>query len=228
MAATPRQQNQRRNGTHKTRNSDTSPRDPARDQRHDGPDETQPDPRLAADPTGTRIEVATTRHGTGTATYDARRTYRYRLSRTWGNGPRVCFIMLNPSTATAAELDPTVTRCHRYATAWGYQQLEVVNIFALRSTDPRKLYTHRNPIGNENDTAILNAASDADLVVCAWGTHGEHLGRGQQVRDMLTANGVALHILCRTKHGHPGHPLYLPGDLRARRWTRRKPATLVQ
>lgn len=176
---------------------------------------------VLAHPVGARHETASTRHGTGTATYDARRTYRYRLSRTWGTGPRACFVMLNPSTANAAELDPTVTRCHTYADTWKYRQLEVVNIFALRSTDPHVLYEHRDPIGRANDEAILAAAAAADLVVCAWGTHGEHLGRGRHVRELLTENGVELHVLRLTKHGHPGHPLYLPGDLRPRRWTAR-------
>jgi hypothetical protein len=175
-------------------------------------------PRLAERPVGTRIETATTRHGHGTASYDETEQYRYRLSRTWSDGRRVCFVMLNPSTATAAELDPTVTRCHRYALAWKYTQLEVVNLFALRSTDPRKLNRHRDPIGPGNDEAILAAADDADLVVCAWGTHGEHLERGRHVRALLEEHGVRLHALRLTKDGHPGHPLYLPGDLRPKRW----------
>lgn len=178
----------------------------------------RPDPLLAKRPVGPRTETGETPHGTGTATYDRHRKYRYRLSRTWGSGRRVCFVMLNPSTATATELDPTVTRCHGYATAWRYHQMEVVNIFALRSTDPAGLYSHRDPVGKGNDDAILAAALDADLVVCAWGTHGAYLGRGSQVQDLLATNKVALHALKVTKGGHPGHPLYLPAALRPTPW----------
>lgn len=176
------------------------------------------DPLIIARPVGVRTETADTRHGRGTATYDRSSTYRYRLSRTWGDGPRVCFVMLNPSTATAAELDPTVTRCRRYAQDWGYEQLEVVNIFALRATDPRELYRNPRPIGPRNDDAILLAATDADLVVCAWGTHGAYRERGAEVRTLLTENAVKPHALTLTKDGHPGHPLYLPANLRPTPW----------
>jgi hypothetical protein len=72
------------------------------------------------------------------ATFDESLRYRYRLERAWVDHPvRFCnFVMLNPSTADAFVLDPTVTRCVGYARDWGYDGLVVTNIFALRSTDP--------------------------------------------------------------------------------------------
>jgi len=176
------------------------------------------DPLLTPTP-GEHLEHGQTPHGIGTATYDPTRRYRYRLSRIWEpDRGRCCFVMLNPSTATALTLDPTVTRCHRYAERWGYGALEVVNIFALRATDPRELYRETEPVGEGNDTAILAAGAAADIVVAAWGTHGKLRGRGAEVQALLQEHGVEINVLRTTRDGHPNHPLYLHGDLRPRRW----------
>lgn len=145
--------------------------------------------------------------------------YRYRLWRIWDKSllPAM-FLMLNPSTADEAANDPTVERCQRYAAAWGYGGLLVCNIFALRSTDPGRLYTHHWPVGPDNDEAIQSEARRAGIVVCAWGNHGMHAGRGQAVADMLLAIKPSLHALKVTVTGQPGHPLYLPKDLQPFVW----------
>lgn len=136
--------------------------------------------------------------------------YRYSLARAWGAGGRVCWVMLNPSTADEAANDPTVARCERRARALGYGEHVVVNLFGLRSTDPRRLYRDLDPVGVENDAAILLAARGADLVVCAWGNHGGLFNRGPAVLSALAASGIVPHVLKWTTAGHPGHPLYLP------------------
>lgn len=62
------------------------------------------------------------------AVFDASQRYRYGLWRCWDPGrPTVNFLMLNPSTADQYPLDPTVTRCLRYAQRWGYGSLIVTN-----------------------------------------------------------------------------------------------------
>lgn len=137
--------------------------------------------------------------------------YRYGLfrERDEGNG-EVNFIMLNPSTADAETNDPTVERCQRRAWVMGYKRVTVTNLFALRSTDPQKLYKDEDPVGSENDYWLVMAAAEATIVICAWGLHGNYRGRGEEVRDMLRANGAKLYYLRLSKAGIPTHPLYLP------------------
>tara|TARA_R110000737_G_scaffold2923_13_gene9651 strand:+ start:164039 stop:164539 length:501 start_codon:yes stop_codon:yes gene_type:complete len=152
----------------------------------------------------------------GWATFSECEQYRYTLGRRWdAGGKRVCFCLLNPSTADAEVLDPTLTRCHRYAVRWGFSAMDVVNIFALRSTDPKGLKLVDDPIGEENDRHIARLAKGADLVVAGWGTHGKLMGRGDAVRGLLTKVCIP-HCLDVTMHGFPKHPLYLRGDLEPR------------
>lgn len=140
-------------------------------------------------------------------------TYRYRLERQWDSGlPSVAFIMLNPSTADASQDDPTIRRCIGFARSWEYGGLVVGNLFALRSTDPRALYDHEDPIGPDNNNHLLQIASDCHQVIAAWGMHGALGARGVEVATML--NGFNLAALKITVSGFPGHPLYIAGTTR--------------
>ena len=150
----------------------------------------------------------------GSASYDATRKYRYTLHRRWSDGPRrVCFCMLNPSTADARRNDPTVRRCIGYAMDWGFDALEVVNIFALRSTDPSALGADPDPVGPRNTNAIVRAARRSEFVGAAWGVHGALGGRGTSVLGKLCPKGD-VRSLGMTREGFPKHPLYLPRTAR--------------
>ena len=144
--------------------------------------------------------------------------YRYRLWRKWGEGAKVGFIMLNPSTADEHRNDPTIERCHRRAVAMGFSALEVVNIFAFRATDPKDLKKAKKPIGPDNDRTILQVAADCDQLICAWGSHGHHLGRSDAVKKLLVNNNIDAFVLNLTKQGEPGHPLYIPYCQRPQPW----------
>lgn len=154
--------------------------------------------------------------GSSTATISDDSLYRYDLTRTWGDDPsrRVLFIMLNPSKADASVPDPTMTRCRNYAESWGYHGLAIVNLFALRSTDPDALLSARDPIGPENDRFVADWASRASLVVLGWGAHKFIGDRAKAVTEIVRKAGVTPHYLKLTKEGHPGHPLFLRADLK--------------
>jgi hypothetical protein len=178
-----------------------------------------PDAVLAEAPVGPVVDAASGKWGLATATFSADRLHRFRLSRIWdAAGARVNFLMLNPSTADAFELDPTVRRCIGFAQAWGAGALEVTNAYALRSTQPSGLRAVPDPVGAGNDDAIVAAARAADIVVAAWGVHATYLGRGAHVRALLADAGVELMYLRLTKDGHPGHPLYVPASTVPASW----------
>lgn len=141
-------------------------------------------------------------------------TYRYWLERTWGTGPRMGFIMLNPSTADAEIDDPTIRRCIGFAKREGCGGLAVVNVFAFRATDPSNL--PQCPLaasGPENAVYLHKLSTHADgPIIAAWGANAKAAARRFEIlRDMGRA-GRKLHALKVTKSGSPGHPLYIHSD----------------
>lgn len=143
--------------------------------------------------------------------------YRYLLTRTWGAGTSLAVIGLNPSTATATLNDPTIGRCIRFANRWSHGSLIMANLYAYRATKPTALAHAEDPVGPLNDEAILEACERADRVLAAWG--GAHKGVKDRVKHLfdtvitsplLRAKFMALRL---NADGHPGHPLYLPGEL---------------
>ncbi len=150
------------------------------------------------------------------AVFDASMVYRYLLWRQWKHNPSVClFIMLNPSKAGERLDDPSIRRCADYAKRWGHGALWVANMFAFRATNPLRLVGHPDPIGPQNDYTIREAAMQADLVVCAWGTKvpREHSDRPGNVRGSIQSTGKTPMCLTQCIGGEPGHPLYLRKDL---------------
>lgn len=147
-----------------------------------------------------------------TAVFSDDRIYRYRLDRLWdARLPAMAVIGLNPSTADETEDDPTIRRCIRFAADWGYGGLIMVNLFSYRATDPDEMLTAPNPIGPDCDKHIELAAKEAFFILAAWGANGTHLARDHDVRRLVEPIRQ-MHCLKKTKHGQPGHPLYIRAD----------------
>ena len=139
--------------------------------------------------------------------------YRYLLTRQVGPGSRTAtFIMLNPSAADATNDDPTIRRCIGFARQWGRGRLAVLNLFAVRATDPADMKRAVDPVGLENRDWFdqMLSSPDAGPVICAWGVHGEHRGQDVTVLVWLEGYGIRPLALGVTRDGHPKHPLYLP------------------
>lgn len=174
---------------------------------------------------------------TGWARFSDDMTMRYRLARcitpravglVEHSDPailsRVVFVMLNPSTADAFKPDNTVSRCIEFARRWGADVVEVVNLFAFRSTYPKDLRTAADRgDGPENDGEILTACRGATRVIAAWGRGGEAYGRDVSVRSRLASACIDLEALRLTADGVPMHPLargksWIPYDVVPEKW----------
>lgn len=120
--------------------------------------------------------------------------HRYYLWRRWADmGDAALWIMLNPSTADAERDDATIRRCVNFTKAWGCTRMVVVNLFALRATDPRELKTVDKPIGANNDAVIKHQATNCGFKYVVAALLGD----------------VPLVCLGVTKSGCPKHPLRL-------------------
>jgi hypothetical protein len=142
--------------------------------------------------------------------------YRYRLWRTWNTDIKkkpITWLMLNPSTADENILDPTVRRCLGYSIQWGYGRMDVINIFALRSTDPKRLYSCHDPVGIDNNRSIIQTAKESDRVIAAWGNHGLYKDRYKEVLALFNEINTPLYCLKTSKYDQPVHPLYQRSDI---------------
>lgn len=143
------------------------------------------------------------------ATFSECGQYRYSLTRdigALGAEGTVTFVGLNPSTADATTDDPTIRRCIRFARDWGYDRLKMMNLYAYRATDPKRMLVAADPVGPENDHHLSVAFGGSDLIVAAWGVNA---GGARLVDFYDTFSGWQFHCLGTTKHGDPRHPLYV-------------------
>jgi hypothetical protein len=147
-------------------------------------------------------------------------TYRYRLWRAWGEGDRLGFVMLNPSTADAMLDDQTIRRCMFYARRDGFAGIEVVNLFAWRATQPTDLPAELAVAeGPDNEQFIQAMLDSCPTVVAAWGATLADVVRRRRWLDprrrpmaMAKHAGTDLRCLGRTSAGHPRHPSRLGND----------------
>lgn len=157
------------------------------------------------------------------ATFSEDGTYRYALKRTWETcGAAITFIMLNPSTADDVNDDPTIRRCIGFAKRDGFGVLNVVNLYAMRTTQPKHLLDIADPEGPENLRHVQNVVGQGP-VICAWGAGATSI-KGiprSSVLDWILGRGA--NCLGFTKAGHPRHPLYLPLDAKIQQFTKGAP-----
>jgi hypothetical protein len=131
------------------------------------------------------------------ATADIRGEYRYRLTRVWDPALQmITFVLLNPSTADAVQLDPTLRRCVGFAKREGYGGIVILNLCAFRTKDPKVMMAATDPVGPDNDRVLADVTG---TVVAGWGTNADpaRVARALALLPRLHALGV-------TTDGTPG------------------------
>lgn len=148
-----------------------------------------------------------------TATISPDGQYRYDLVRRWADGPLALWVTLNPSTADADADDHTIRICTAISQREDCAGLAVVNLYALRATDPKELSVHPDPVGPDNVAHLerwLGQRRDVvSHVIVAW---GDSLPPGRphpQVLLLADRAGRATRCLGRTRKGRPRHPARL-------------------
>lgn len=163
-----------------------------------------------------------------TAVISECKRFRYRLDREaeahdsgWDlGGPKVVFLMLNPSTADGKVDDPTIRRCMNFARDWGYGGLTVVNLYAERATEPKALFEDEAWVvrGFDNKKYVLEACVGNDVVL-AWGAHRrpDKEGDADLIADVCHL-AFRTDCLGLTAGREPRHPLMLRGDALRVKW----------
>jgi hypothetical protein len=141
---------------------------------------------------------------------DIRGKYRDGAGHEVGHPKTVLFVMLNPSTADGEADDATIRRCVGFCKAWNYERLEVVNLYAYRTTKPKDLTAAgEEKYGLANQEVIERAVRDSGIIICAWGAHADDYWANNVRGWMHMKRHYALGF---TRSGQPRHPLYLPLD----------------
>lgn len=147
--------------------------------------------------------------------------YRYLLSRTTRvpNNRILLVCMLNPSTADEEKNDSTISRVIRLAENGGYGKLLVINLLAIRATNPSDIWLHQDPFGQDNwqtwDNTLKQLDSSRDTISVAWGRAPTGRNQRQFIHALVKAScclkSCASPIMTwiENRDGSPRHPLYI-------------------
>lgn len=150
-------------------------------------------------------------------------TYRYRLERQCEGDGQTTVIMVNPSTADAAQDDATIRKLRGFGARRHWGRIVVGNLFAYRATDVRELATAPDPIGPDNDAHLLDMIREADRLVVAWGPMSKlpkrlrtRFRRICEMASLVSRRPMSIGL--PAKDGHPRHPLMLPYSCELEPW----------
>jgi hypothetical protein len=141
--------------------------------------------------------------------------HRLELLYEWNPAlPILAVLGQNPSKATAARPDHTITVLARRAHATGHGSLLMLNLHARVATKPSDMWREETDerIEAKNLAGILRLAAAAGKIVIAPGddANPRHQRRAAEITGILAASGIPMFCLGKTRRGVPRHPSRTP------------------
>ena len=150
--------------------------------------------------------------------------YRWSLSCKISDSKKeIIFIGLNPSLSDSVYVDNTTKKIIKIVRNYNYGKVEIINLFALISSNPKKLFIHKKPVGYLNNEFIYgnlkhwSENKNCDLWL-GWGNKGIFLDRNKKVSKMIKKYYSIKKInfekplgplfIKKTMKHNPIHPLY--------------------
>lgn len=150
------------------------------------------------------------------AVFNADRTRRYLLCRTWGelDGMHATFAMCNASYSGAEKDDATIRKCIGFGKRLRQDGILAVNASSVISTDPKALM-RTDDLCDSANVEVLRCvfASMLGIRIAAWGALPPALKR-RIMPGIVAIKSMGHPLLCLglTKHGDPHHPSRIPYD----------------
>jgi len=154
--------------------------------------------------------------------------YRWSLSFKLTDSKRkIIFIGLNPSLSDSVYIDKTTKKIIKICINHNYGNLQIINLFALISKTPNKLFIHNKPVGYLNTRFInQNLPYWSENKNChlwlGWGDNGTFLNRNLEISKKIMnfygkkrnnfTNPLGPLFIKKTKKQNPIHPLYCPDN----------------
>ena len=154
----------------------------------------------------------------------ANKIYRWSLSYKISKSTKeIIFIGLNPSLSDEVFLDNTTKKIIKISKNNNYGKVKLINLFALISSKPEKLFNHKNPVGHLNNNHInknlkhWSENKNCDLWL-GWGNKGKFLNRNKRIsKKIMQYNSIRKNnfdnplgplFIKKTIKDNPIHPLY--------------------
>ena len=141
----------------------------------------------------------------------ANKLYRWSLSYEISKSTKeIIFIGLNPSLSNSVFLDNTTKKIIKISKKHNYGKVKLINLFALISSNPKKLFNHKKPIGYLNNNHINQSLKhwsenkNCDLWL-GWGNKGGFLNRSKKISKKI----IQYYSIRKNNFDKPLGPLFI-------------------